>query len=130
MLRDALKAVPEYCWLSRLVSRIAWNQGASLFPIALQTVLGDALILGSLILDVVGSLARANPWASGTRALKEKFDSDVARPKDAATAEECEGGIFVHNPLLSGTSKYAGGLNGRYIFLCDKQMTHRWRNEP
>ena len=37
------KAVPEYCWLSRLVSRMALNQVPSVFPIALPPVLGDTL---------------------------------------------------------------------------------------
>ena len=42
------KAVPEYCWLSRLASRIAWNYSTSVVPIALQTVLGDDLSKESL----------------------------------------------------------------------------------
>ena len=36
------KAVPEYCWLSRLVSRMAQDKGPSVFPMALQTGLGEA----------------------------------------------------------------------------------------
>ena len=39
---DALR-LSEYCWLSRLVSGMALNQGPSVFPIALPTVPGDAL---------------------------------------------------------------------------------------
>ena len=37
------KALPEYCWFSRLVSGMASNQGPLVFPIALPTVLGDSL---------------------------------------------------------------------------------------
>ena len=36
-------AVPEYCWLSRLVSGMVPNRDPSLFPITLQTVFGDTL---------------------------------------------------------------------------------------
>ena len=43
VLGDALRAVPEYCWLSRLVSGMGPNRGPSVFPIALPTVLGDTL---------------------------------------------------------------------------------------
>ena len=39
------RAVPEYCWLSRLVSGMVPKRGTSVFPIALPTVLGDALRL-------------------------------------------------------------------------------------
>ena len=39
------RAVPEYCWLCRLVSGMAPKRGPSVFPIDLQTALGDALRL-------------------------------------------------------------------------------------
>ena len=41
--RAGSRAVLEYCWLSRLVLRMAPNQGPSVFPITLPTALGDAL---------------------------------------------------------------------------------------
>ena len=36
-------AVPEYCCLCRLISGMTPKNGPSVFPIDLQTVLGDAL---------------------------------------------------------------------------------------
>ena len=41
---SASRVVPEYCWLSQLVSGMSPNQGTSVFPIALPTVLGDTPI--------------------------------------------------------------------------------------
>ena len=40
-----LRAVPEYCWISRLVSGMVQKNRPSVFPIALPTVLGDDLRL-------------------------------------------------------------------------------------
>ena len=44
-LNAEYRAVSEYCWLCRLVLGMAQKRGPSVFPIDLQTVLGDALRL-------------------------------------------------------------------------------------
>ena len=53
------KAVPEYCWLSRLVPGMALNQGPSVSPIGRPTVLGDALRLSP---NTVGSPDWFQEW--------------------------------------------------------------------
>ena len=64
----SFRAVPEYCWLSRLVSGMAPNQGPSVFPIALPTVLGDTL-----------KFERATGLgATGPAALRGKLNSERA----------------------------------------------------
>ena len=69
-----IKAVPEYCWLFRLVSGTAPNQGPSVFPIALPTVLGDALRLSP---STVGSPDWFQEWL---RIKAHRFSQSLSQP--------------------------------------------------
>ena len=71
------KAVPEYCWIFRLVSGMAWKRGTSVFPIALPTVLGDVLIMGCFPVDFqevkrpLRAKSGKRPIKGGKRPMKE-----------------------------------------------------------
>ena len=67
-------AVPEYCWLSRLVSRMAQDKGPSVFPMALQTILGDVLRLSP---STVGSPDWFPEWL-GLKA--HRFSQSLFKP--------------------------------------------------
>ena len=49
---SAFRAVPEYCWISRLVSGMVQKRGPSVFPLALPTVLGDDQGCPRVLLDL------------------------------------------------------------------------------
>ena len=63
-IANSLRAVSEYCWISRLVSGMVQRRSPSVFPIALPTVFGDDLRLS---LSNVGSSHWFQEWL-GTKA--------------------------------------------------------------
>ena len=72
--KTLVRAVPEYCWLFRLVSGTAPNQSPSVFPIPLPTVLGDALRLSP---STVGSPDWFQEWL---QIKANRFSQSLSQP--------------------------------------------------
>ena len=106
-----VRAVPEYGWLSQLVSGMAPNQGPSVFPIAPPIVLGDTLKSAKLpgfaaeivekSLEIPGKAHRSDFWGLGIKHCSVSASSKSQRFRHAKGSR---GGREKHRNLepLSG----------------------------
>ena len=93
--------VPEYCWISQLVSGMVQKRGPSVFPIALPTVLGDDLRLSP---STVGSSDWFQEWLrkDARRFSRSLFQPYSETPATTTRKIDCNSTQLRRAPYLDG----------------------------